>query len=79
MDARYIVRVVGSGEALLRVDGRRLEPITYSRELNGVKEWIVPLTLTQDGKLHVTFDEPEESHLNWRKQSKISDVWLLKQ
>lgn len=79
MDARYIVRVVGSGEALLRVDGRRLEPITYSRELNGVKEWIVPLTLTQDGKLHITFDEPEESHLNWRKQSKISDVWLLKQ
>ena len=79
MDARYIVRVVGSGEALLRVDGRRLEPITYSREPNGVKEWIVPLTLTQDGKLHVTFDEPEESHLNWRKQSKISDVWLLKQ
>lgn len=79
MDARYIVRVVGSGEALLRVDGRRLEPITYSREPNGVKEWIVPLTLTQDGKLHITFDEPEESHLNWRKQSKISDVWLLKQ
>jgi len=78
-DARYIIRVVGAGEALLRADGYRLSPTVYNRETETVKEWIVPLTLTQDGKLHVTFDEPEESHLNWRKQSKISDVWLLKQ
>lgn len=77
--ARYNIRVVGSGEALLRVDGHRLQPIVYNRDTETVKEWIVPLSLTQDGKLHVTFDEPEESHLNWRKQSKISDVWLLKQ
>ncbi|RDB07485.1 hypothetical protein [Runella aurantiaca] len=77
--ARYIIRVVGEGEALLRVDNHRLQPTVYNRETESVKEWIVPLSLTQDGKLHVTFDEPEESHLNWRKQSKISDVWLLKQ
>jgi len=77
--ARYILRVVGEGEALLRVDNYRLQPTVYNRETESVKEWIVPLSLTQDGKLHVTFDEPEESHLNWRKQSKISDVWLLKQ
>jgi hypothetical protein len=77
--ARYILRVVGEGEALLRVDNYRLQPTVYNRENESVKEWIVPLSLTQDGKLHVTFDEPEESHLNWRKQSKISDVWLLKQ
>lgn len=78
-DARYIIRVVGAGEALLRVDGHRLSPTVYNRETETVKEWIVPLSLTQDGQLHVTFDEPEESHLNWRKQSKISDIWLLKQ
>lgn len=76
---RYILRVVGEGEALLRADNHRLQPTVYHRETESVKEWIVPLSLTQDGKLHVTFDEPEESHLNWRKHSKISDVWLLKQ
>lgn len=76
---RYILRVVGEGEALLRADNHRLQPTVYHRETESVKEWIVPLSLTQDGKLHVTFDEPEESHLNWRKQSKISAVWLLKQ
>nr|WP_293839248.1 hypothetical protein [uncultured Arsenicibacter sp.] len=76
--ARYVIRVAGYGEALLRVDGKRLEPVVYNREAETFKEWIVPLSLTMDGQLSVTFDEPEESHLNWRKQSRISDVWLLK-
>lgn len=76
--ARYVIRVAGYGEALLRVDGKRLEPIVYNREAETFKEWIVPLSLTQDGQISVTFDGPEESHLNWRKQSRISDVWLLK-
>ncbi len=78
-DARYIIRVAGMGEALLRVDGKRLSPIVYNRENETFKEWIVPFNLSQDGQIKVTFDEPEESHLNWRKHSKVSDVWLLKQ
>ena len=77
--ARYRIRVVGFGEALLRVDGRRLEPVLYNREADTVKEWIMPLSATQDGRISVTFDQPEESHLNWRQNSRISDVWLLKE
>lgn len=77
--ARYIIRVVGYGEALLRVDGVRLSPTIYNKEADTIKEWIVPLSLTQDGKIAVTFDGPEESDLNWRKNSRISDIWLLKQ
>ncbi|GAB4033336.1 hypothetical protein [Spirosoma gilvum] len=77
--ARYIIRVVGFGEALLRVDGQRLEPTVYNREADTVKEWIVPLWATQDGRISVTFDQPEESHLNWRQNSRISDIWLLKE
>lgn len=78
-NARYVIRVLGTGDALLRVDGKRLEPTLYNREPETLKEWIVPLELSQDGKLHISFDEPEESHLNWRKHSKVSDIWLLKQ
>ncbi|GAB3936712.1 hypothetical protein [Larkinella terrae] len=77
--SRYIIRVAGLGEALLRVDGYRLKPLIYNKANETFKEWIVPLSLTQDGKISVTFDEPEESHLNWRQHSKVSDVWLLKQ
>ena len=77
--ARYKIRVFGSGEALIRIDGRRLSPVLYSKEAHSFKEWIVPLELSRKGHLEVTFDQPEESHLNWRQHSKISDIWLLKQ
>lgn len=76
--ARYVIRVCGYGDALLRVDGVRLSPVIYNKEADTFKEWIVPLSLTGDGKITVTFDEPEESNLNWRQHSRISDVWLLK-
>ena len=76
--AEYRIRVVGFGEALLRVDGKRLGPLVYNREADTVKEWILPRSTTQDGHISVTFDEPEESHLNWRQNSRISDIWLLK-
>lgn len=78
-NARYIIRVCGFGEALLRVDGVRLSPVEYNKEADSFKEWIVPLSLTQDGYINVSFDVPEESHLNWRQNSRISDIWLLKQ
>jgi hypothetical protein len=31
------------------------------------------------GKLVLTFDPPpDETHPNWRQQSRVSEVWLLK-
>jgi hypothetical protein len=77
-NGRYNIRVSGRGEALLRVDGMRLDPIAYDKEIGGFKEFIVPKNLTQDGTIKVTFDRPEESHIRWSSQSHVSDVWLIK-
>ncbi len=77
-NARYIVRVVGYGDALIRIDGKRLEPLVYDKEIEGFKEFIVPRNVVGDGKITITFDRPEESHLRWRNYSRISDVWLIK-
>jgi hypothetical protein len=77
-DGRYLVRIAGYGEALLRIDGERMEPLVYNKELETFKEFLVPRRLVSDGKLHLSFDEPEESQLNWRQYSKVSDVWLIK-
>lgn len=77
-NGRYRIRVSGRGDCLLRVDGKRLEPIAYDKEIGGFKEFVVPKYLTQDGKIRVTFDLPEESHIRWSKQSSISDVWVIK-
>ena len=77
-NGRYIIRVSGRGDALLRVDGERLEPVTYDKEIGGFKEFVVPKNLTMDGNIKVTFDQPEESNIRWTLQSHVSDVWLIK-
>ena len=66
------------GDALIRTDGERLEPILYNKGFGEFKEFVVPKHITQDGKMRVSFDLPEESHLNWKQFSRISDVWLIK-
>jgi hypothetical protein len=77
-NARYLVRIAGYGDALIRVDGERLEPLMYDKEVEGFKEFVVPRHTVGDGKMTITFDRPEESHLRWRFYSRISDVWLIK-
>ena len=78
-NGKYIIRVSGQGDALIRVDGERLEPTVYNKGIGEFKEFVVPKWITQDGKMRVTFDRPEESHLRWTSYSHISEVWLLKQ
>lgn len=78
-NGRYRIRCSGRGDCLLRVDGERLAPIEYDKEIGGFRLFVVPKHLTQDGKIKVTFDLPEESHIRWSRQSSISDVWILKQ
>jgi hypothetical protein len=76
---RYIIRIAGYGEALLRIDGQRVDPVVYKKELEEFKEFPVAGKYVCDGRIEVTFDEPEESKLNWRNKSKVCDIWLLKQ
>ncbi|WP_273275865.1 hypothetical protein [Maribacter polysiphoniae] len=78
-DASYLIRVSGYGEALLRANGQRLKPTKYEKGFEQFKEFPLPKDLIQEGKLKITFDKPDEEHLNWRKQSRVTDVWILKQ
>ena len=55
-----------------------MEPILYNKEVEKFKEFIVPKRLVGDGKLRLTFDQPEQSQINWRKHARVSDVWLIK-
>jgi hypothetical protein len=77
-NGRYLIRISGYGEALLRVDGERIEPTIYNKGLEEFKEFQLSQKYVSDGNIRVTFDQPEESHLNWRQRSKICDIWLLK-
>lgn len=81
LDARdadgWTVRAAGYGDCLLRVNGQRVEPARYDKELGGIKEFPVPAHLVKDGRIVLTFDRPDERHLNWRQHSRLNELWLI--
>ena len=74
----YLIRVAGFGEALLRANGERLTPTKYEKGFEQFKEFPLLKELVKDGKLKITFGKPDEEHLNWRQQSRVTDVWVLR-
>jgi hypothetical protein len=77
-NTNYLIRIAGYGEALLRANGERLTPTKYQKGFEQFKEFPLPKKLIKNGKLRITFDKPKEEHLNWRHQSRVTDVWILK-
>ena len=77
-NARYTVRLTGQGESPLRGDGARLPVTRKAKQIGQFQEFAVPAELTADGTLRLTWDQVDESHLNWRLHSHVAEVWLLK-
>ncbi|MBI4892680.1 MAG: hypothetical protein HY821_18795 [Acidobacteria bacterium] len=77
--AAYVVRTTGYGQPLLRVDGEKIKPTVDGKEMADYKEFPVPASALQDGKLVLTWDKATgEENLNWRRHSRLAEVWLLK-
>ena len=76
--ATYVARTTGYGQCLLRVDGVRVEPTLDGKDVGEVKEFPVPKELYRDRSIVLTFDVPSEPHLNWRLQSRLTEVWLIR-
>jgi hypothetical protein len=77
-NAEYVVRITGYGDALTRINGQRVAPTVYGRGIGEVKEFPVPREAVRSGQITVTWDTPNEAHLNWRQQSRLTEIWLLK-
>jgi hypothetical protein len=77
--ASYIVRLNGPGDIKLKIDDEPVEPVKYGKTLGELKEYRVPAAALADRKVVLTFDPIDESHLNWRQHSRLSEVWLIKQ
>jgi hypothetical protein len=76
--AEYVIRLTGYGEALTRINQQRVTPTVYGRGIGEFKEFPVPAEAVRSGQITVTWDRPEEAHLNWRQQSRITEIWLLR-
>jgi hypothetical protein len=78
--ADYTIRQTGVGVSLLRADGKRLTPTVRKTPIAEFTEFSVPSEAIEDQNLVITWDFPtDEGHLNWRKQSRIAEIWLLKE
>ncbi len=78
-NASYTVRLTGYGQSLLKMDNERVNPTVNGKEMGEFKEFPVPPRFIKDRKLIITWDNPtDEGHLNWRQQSRLSEIWLLK-
>jgi hypothetical protein len=77
-NAAYVIRITGYGEALTRINQQRVTPTIYGRGIGEIKEFPVPGEAVRSGQITVTWDVPNEAHLNWRQQSRLTEIWLLK-
>jgi hypothetical protein len=75
--ADYVIRTTGYGTCLLSINGERIQPAIDRKGIGEFKEFSVPKKLVADGTLHLTFERPAE-RVNWRYQSRLSELWLLK-
>jgi hypothetical protein len=79
-EATYVIRTTGYGHALPRINGDPVKPTLGGTEMGQFKEFPVPPQHVRSRRLTVTWDPvPDEEKLNWRKRSRVSEVWLLKQ
>ena len=78
-NAEYVVRSTGYGQALLRINGDRVEPTVNGTQMGEFKEFPVAPKLVKNRRLVLTWDRPVgEEKLNWRQQSRLAEVWLMK-
>ncbi|MCB9769927.1 MAG: hypothetical protein H6752_17145 [Candidatus Omnitrophica bacterium] len=78
-EASYTIRITGQGDSLLRIDGEIATHTVYGKKIGEFKEFPIPKEALADGKIELTWDKPDEEHLNWREQSHLAEVWLLKE
>ena len=77
--ATYVVRSTGYNQALLRMNGERVDPVIDSKAMGEITEWRVDPRFINDGRLVLSWDRPtDEGKLNWRQRSRLAEVWLIK-
>jgi len=77
--AGYTLRATGYGEPIVMANGAALARHEAGRaEIGEFMHFTVPAEAYADGTLVVTWEQPDESHLNWREHSRLTEVWLLR-
>ena len=63
---------------IARVNGEHIYPNIDGKGIGEIKEFSIPKKLYKYGVIILTFDIPHKPDINWRRQSRLSEVWLIK-
>lgn len=77
-NANYLVRITGYGECLLKINGHPVAHTLYGKGVGEIKEFPIPHELIKGGKVSVGFEDINEDSINWRQQSRVTEIWLIK-
>lgn len=78
-NASYVVRSSGYGQALLRINGETVAPTLDGNQMGELKEFPVPTGCVKSGRLELVWRPPPGTEqLNWRKQPRLAEVWLIR-
>jgi hypothetical protein len=78
--ARYTVKLFAQGASPLLIDGERAPLLRRGEKFDEVteQEFEVPAKTLKDGQITLTWARIDQSHLNWRQQHYVTDIWVIK-
>ena len=78
--ASYVVRLFSQRSSPLLIDGVKARLLKTGEKFDQVTEQIfeVPAEALMDGRITLTWENLDESDLNWRKRHYITDIWVMK-
>ncbi len=76
----YIVRLFAQRESPLMIDGKRARLLGKGETYGQVtlQEFEVPREALKDGKITLTWEPQDESHLNWRNRHYVTEIWVMR-
>ena len=78
--ASYVVRLFAQRSSPLLIDGVKARLLKTGEKFDQVTEQIfeVPAEAIMDGRITLTWENLDESDLNWRQRHYITDIWVMK-
>ena len=75
----YSVKLMAQRESPLMIDGQLAVRTRVGQKFDQVfeQEFAVPEAAVADGKLELSWDSLDESHLNWRQRHYVTDIWII--
>ncbi|HTI51069.1 MAG TPA: hypothetical protein VL475_08960, partial [Planctomycetaceae bacterium] len=78
--ARYVVRLFSQRQSPLLIDGEKAKLLSTGDTYGEVTEqtFEVPKSASADGTIKLTWEQLDETNLNWRNRHYVTDIWVMK-